>query len=81
MERAGPGRPAGPDSDDGAVPDTGETLSHPGLADAVKASGPVPALLTTMLCAGGAAAPAVAVNDRLAGLAPMGGAGGASTAL
>ena len=50
----------------GAEPDAGATLSHAASSVAVHVSAPVPA--TSSVLAAGLAPPAVALNDRLAGV-------------
>src|SRR4051794_29163242 len=58
------------------VPPAGDTLSQLALSEAVQFSVPPPGLLTASVLAAGLAPPAVAANDRLAGLTERAGACG-----
>ena len=60
------------------VPLVGDRLSQLALSDAVQFSVPPPALLTDSVLAAGLAPPAVALNDRLAGVTDSAGGDDAS---
>jgi hypothetical protein len=59
------------------VPEAGETASHAALSLALQLRVPPPVLLMFRVCAAGLLPPAVALNEKLVGLAPIAGGAGA----
>ena len=82
VPRASPALLTETDTEAGAVPLAGVAASHDASSDVVKLSVPPPVLVTDSDCAGGAAAPSTAVNDRPAGAtASAGGCGGSTVSV
>src|SRR5262245_12911164 len=63
----------------GAVPASGVTVSHGASSLTWKLSVPVPVLLMVSVCEAGFAPPSMPLNEKLAGLTPIVGAGAGST--